>query len=161
MFDVIHSIAGYHHYTPETRRKIHKEMNRILKPNGLYVIADVAEGSEPARCLNGFVDTYCPFGHKGMFLTQTDIETLKEEGYDVKESHQSYTWDFHSWEECFEYTKSLFYLTNYTKSLDEFKQELKNYLTITEHDNGSISWNWSLLYLFTTKTYPSTILSHH
>ena len=151
-FDVIHSIAGFHHYTPDKRCVIYNEMKRILKKDGVYVMADVRIGTEPAKFLNGFVDKYCPFGHKGIFLDDNDVQALKDTGFNVSTKMEHYTWNFTSWEECFEYTKSLFYLTKFTGSLDDFKRELQEYLKINENSDGSISWDWCLWYIITRRS---------
>ena len=147
IFDSVCAIAALHHYLPHSRKNIYKELYRILKPNGSICIADVMKNSLPDKFLNVFVDKYSSSGHDGYFFNRDDIDNLKEIGFEVHYKLEKYFWDFESWEHCFTYTKSLFHLIKYDKSLDEFKKEIQEYLPIIEHPNKTISWKWELLYI--------------
>lgn len=137
--DRVISVAGLHHASEEERRLFYKEVKRILKPDGLFVVADVKRGSKQDEWLNGFVNTHNSCGHKGIFWSQDDIPLLEEAGFSVHLSEPSYRWKFQNRKEMIDFSKDLFYL-------DKANQEdiEKGVTEILQADETTIPWG--LLY---------------
>jgi SAM-dependent methyltransferase len=76
--DAIVSLAGLHH-CPDASA-VFREMRRLLRPGGTAVIADVADGTAPARFLDGFVDAHNPIGHRGAYLDDRTAGLLSGAG---------------------------------------------------------------------------------
>lgn len=149
--DRVISVAGLHHASDAERKEFYKEVYRILKPNGLFLIADVEKGSCQDVWLNGFVDTYNRFGHKGHFWSKEDIGLLEDAGFSVKMFKQEYSWRFQSQEEMLLFSKDLFYLDK--ANLETVQKGLQQ---ILQADETKIPWG--LLYFRSIKhqTLPHT-----
>jgi SAM-dependent methyltransferase len=137
--DHVISVAGLHHSSDEERREFYKEVKRILKPNGLLVIADVQKGSSQDKWLNEFVDTYNTFGHKGQFWSEEDKKRLEESGFSVTVSEKTYAWRFDSKQDMLAFSKDLFYLDK--ANLAQIEEGLTE---ILQADSTTIPWK--LLY---------------
>jgi SAM-dependent methyltransferase len=75
-------LAVLHHFTIEERAQLYAECMRVLRPGrGRMIVADVIDGSPQARWLNGFVDEFCPQGHKGRFFTAADADLMLDCGF--------------------------------------------------------------------------------
>jgi hypothetical protein len=48
----------------------YREAHRLLKPNELFILADVQENTPVAHFLNGFVHRHNSQGHRGQFLSR-------------------------------------------------------------------------------------------
>lgn len=81
--DHVVSLAGLHHEADLLA--VFSEMRRLLKPGGRAVMADVGEGTGPARFLNGFVDRNSPQGHDGRFLDGATAGLVEQAGLAVIE----------------------------------------------------------------------------
>lgn len=79
--DAIVSLAGLHH-APDLLA-IFRECYRLLRPGGMLVVADVAEGSPPDRFLNIYVHENNPTGHEGRFLDDATAPLLREAGFGI------------------------------------------------------------------------------
>jgi cyclopropane fatty-acyl-phospholipid synthase-like methyltransferase len=66
--DRIISLAGVHHF--ENQPAFYREAHRLLKLNGLFILADVQENTPVARFLNDFVHRHNSQGHRGQFLNR-------------------------------------------------------------------------------------------
>jgi SAM-dependent methyltransferase len=149
-FDKIIVIASFHHINNDERVIIYKEIYRILKQNGIFILADVKKDSMQAHFLNDFLDKYNPIGHNGMFFNSSDIELFKYSGFETTIKEENYTWDFNSIEELNDFCYNLFYLKNIKK--EKIFEEIKKYLTIIiDNDNNLIKWNWLLLFFISKK----------
>jgi SAM-dependent methyltransferase len=143
-FHRVFVLANFHHSTPVERACIYKEILRVLKPGGCFVIGDVIDGSQQAHFLNDFVNRYNPAGHSGMFYTENEIEHFLSCGFSkVDLAYKTYPWRFHSESEMIDFTKTLFYLEYAT--LEQIKEELPKYLHVKKEDSG-IWWEWNLIY---------------
>lgn len=76
--DRVVSLAGVHHQADKL--PFHHEVRRVLRPDGLYVLSDVAEGSAPARFLDGFVGSHNSTGHDGSYLGASAVGELAAAG---------------------------------------------------------------------------------
>ncbi|MDA0266476.1 MAG: methyltransferase domain-containing protein [Cyanobacteria bacterium] len=91
--DRVVSLAGLHHVDPQI--DFYREAQRILVPDGIFVVADVQAGSGVDRFLNGFVDQHSTMGHQGLFLGKHTLAELTACGFEIASAQlQSYTWQF-------------------------------------------------------------------
>lgn len=137
--DRVITVAGLHHASNEERKKFYAEVKRILKPEGLFIIADVQKGTPQDKWLNEFVNTYNSFGHKGLFWSQEDIGLLEESGFSVNMVEKHYAWRFSDKQSMLDFSKDLFYLDK--ANLDTIEKGLQE----TFHANETCI-PWQLLY---------------
>lgn len=148
-FDKVIVIANFHHSTNQEREVIYKEVYRVLKPTGTFVLGDVLKGSQQDGFLNGFVDKYNPYGHYGIFFDNTDINLFESTGFETTIHYNKYTWNFESMDCLIDFCYNFFHLLNIEK--DKIYEEIKKYLTITPTTpttltNTDIKWDWELVY---------------
>ena len=111
--DYVVSLAGLHH-EPGLER-VFGEMRRLVRPGGRVVIADVAEGTAPARFLNGFVADNNPLGHDGRFLDDGTAHLLEEAEFAVSEDKLiDVPWTFESHAQAGSFCRQLFGTTALT-----------------------------------------------
>ncbi len=148
-FDKVIVIANFHHSNNTERELIYKEIFRILKPNGKFILGDVMKYSLQDFFLNGFVNHYNPNGHNGQFFDYYDLELFRKTGFSTKIENASYTWNFESKEELEDFAYNFFNIIN----LEKYKtyKEIKKYLVVNQTDEGKITWNWRLIYFIATK----------
>ena len=78
-FDGVACLAALHH--AEDPEAVFRELLRVTAPGGRAALGDVAEDSEAARFLNGFVDRHTAPGHHGRFYTlRTLVGFLRRAG---------------------------------------------------------------------------------
>jgi len=143
--DKIITLASFHH-VQEEREDTLREFHRILQPGGMLVIADVIDGTKQAYWLNGFVNDYNPNGHKGLFLTNSDVTLAENTGFKVEYCTHTYDWSFKSDEQAVNFTKNLFGL-NLLHNDTLLLQALKDIL-----DFKDCKFEWQLMYMKCTKT---------
>jgi SAM-dependent methyltransferase len=80
--DAIVSLAGLHHV--RNLALAFREFRRLLRPNGLLIIADIAEGTPPASFLNTYVDDNSQLGHEGWFLNEQTAGTIEEANFKIE-----------------------------------------------------------------------------
>jgi SAM-dependent methyltransferase len=92
--DRVASLAGLHHL--DSKAAFAAEAHRILRPGGRVAVADVSEGTDVARFLNGSVDRLSVTGHAGEFLGRGELAALLTgAGFrDVAEREHRYSWVF-------------------------------------------------------------------
>ncbi len=105
--DHVVSLAGLHH-EPDVAA-VFREMRRVVKADGLVVIADVACGSPTAGFLNGYVAAHNPQGHDGRFLDDATAGCLKAAGLRIREDATlCIPWSFANRREAAEFCYGLF-----------------------------------------------------
>ncbi len=149
-FDKVIVIANFHHSNNTERELIYKEIFRVLKPDGKFILGDVMKYSLQDFFLNGFVNKYNPNGHNGQFFDYYDIELFRKTGFRIKIENASYTWNFESKDELEDFAYNFFYLINLEKN--KIYNEIKKYLIVNQTDEGKITWNWRLMYFIATKS---------
>ncbi|MBD2464469.1 methyltransferase domain-containing protein [Oscillatoria sp. FACHB-1407] len=101
------SLAGSHHLP--SKPALYQEVHRLLKPNGIFCLADVREGSGVAEFLNIFVDHHNSAGHKGEFLNSATQAELEAVGFHVTYAEPiRYYWRFSQIDDMIRYCKLLF-----------------------------------------------------
>ncbi|MDP1708744.1 MAG: methyltransferase domain-containing protein [Gammaproteobacteria bacterium] len=90
------SLAGLHHL--EDKTPFYREAARLLAEGGALCVADVLEGSPPARFLNDFLDKHSSMGHRGLFITEGEIrQEIESAGFAVEYINPtSFVWKFPS-----------------------------------------------------------------
>jgi hypothetical protein len=73
------SVAGVYHLGD--KRPLFRELLRIIRPGGRFVLSDVAADTPVARFFDGFVGDHNSTGHKGIFLDGRTLEELTEAGW--------------------------------------------------------------------------------
>jgi ubiquinone/menaquinone biosynthesis C-methylase UbiE len=144
-FDKVIVITTFHHLNNMERNIIYKEINRVLKTSGTFIMADVMKNSLQDRFLNEFVNMYNPNGHNGMFFDSSDLELFQKSGFITEIKIMEYTWNFNSIEELNDFCYHFFNLKKINRS--DIYTEIQKYLTI----NQTLQWNWQLLYFISTK----------
>jgi SAM-dependent methyltransferase len=156
--DTIISVASLHHIDDTERKDMYREVYRLLKGTGKFIIADVLDGSPQADWLNNTVNTYNSCGHIAQFWSNEDIRLLNECNFAVETHIKDYTWDFTSRAEMVDYCRNLFGLdlADDNQILDGLNMYLKPvYLT-----DGRVSLPWKLIYFIARPTvHPSSSLS--
>ncbi|MBL8199941.1 MAG: methyltransferase domain-containing protein [Chromatiales bacterium] len=105
--DAALSIAGVHHL--DDRAPLYREIHRVLRPGGRFVLADVHEESVVARFLDGFVGSYNSTGHRGNYLTAADTGVLESCGFRVTGAERvRYHWWFASRDDMASFCRLLF-----------------------------------------------------
>lgn len=145
--DRIISLAGLHHV--EGKINFYKEAYRLLKPKGIFCIADALEDSKVAKFLNIFVDEYNSMGHKGNFFTEQTKKELESINFQVVHNASiSYYWCFDSVASMVDYCQLLFGIdkANYNQILGGIEKYLGYYL-----EDDKCHMNWELYFIKSIK----------
>ena len=134
------TIAGLHHI-PDLR-PFFMEVSRCLKTNGVFVVAEVKEGTAPAHFLNHYVDMYDSCGHKGFFLDQSVCEMLEHCGFrNAQMFDESYPWQFESIDQMISFVRGVFSMD--LASDDQILAAINDSLGY-EMSASSVNLNWQL-----------------
>jgi len=106
-FDRVISLAGAHHLSDQCA--FYREVYRLLKSEGVFVLADVRAGTGVDRFLNEFINQHNSMGHQGNFLAAATRDKLEAAGFDVvHDQPMSYHWNFGSEKEMVLFCRKLF-----------------------------------------------------
>jgi SAM-dependent methyltransferase len=137
------SLAGVHHF--EDQPAFYREAHRLLKPNGLFILADVQENTPVAYFLNTFVDRHNSKGHRGQFLNEKTRSQLQQTGFRILKSHLiSVPWQFQTIPQMTQFCQLLFGLDLATP--EQILNGLATYLGYQYH-KSEYHLNWELLFL--------------
>jgi cyclopropane fatty-acyl-phospholipid synthase-like methyltransferase len=141
--DRIISLAGVHHF--ENQPAFYREAHRLLKPNGLFILADVQENTPVAHFLNDFVDLHNSKGHRGQFLSEKTRSQLQKTGFSILKSQlTSVPWRFQTIPQMTQFCQQLFGLDLATP--EQILNGLSTYLGYQYHKR-EYHLNWELLFL--------------
>ena len=91
--DAAISIAGVHHFAD--KRPLFREVRRVLRDGGRFVLADVHRASPVARFLDDFVGSHNSTGHDGDYLDDATLDDLRHCGFEISAAQRSaYRWHF-------------------------------------------------------------------
>lgn len=138
-FDAVISLAGLHHEPDKSQ--IFLEISRILKYDGLAIIADVAAGSQEDKFLNGYVHANSDMGHDGRFLDSSLASTVEQSGMlIISDKLIPVPWKFASSSDAARFARDLFAINT---SLPEIEEALGRIVGL--RDQGSVvEINWNL-----------------
>jgi SAM-dependent methyltransferase len=141
-FDAVISLAGIHHM--EDKSAFFSECHRVLKPEGVLALSDVAEGSATARFLDGFVGAHNSTGHSGLYLNAATGYRLARVGFavDVCSTNQ-FHWRFASRGDLGTFCRGLFDVIG--ASPDTVANAVANELGVDLLPGGICAMRWSLL----------------
>ena len=147
--DVILSLAGLHHVAD--RAPVYAEWNRLLKPGGQLVVADVASGTPTGAFLNEFIDRFTQGGHQGVFIEENEFEDgLGEAGLMASNCRlEDVPWRFPDRETMALFCWTLFSAKKTTP--DRVAESLIDYVGLANTEGGGIQINWQLRYATATK----------
>ncbi len=139
--DVAISIAGVHHLAD--KRPLFRELHRVVRPGGRFVLADIREHSRPARFLDEFVDRWNSTGHRGDYLDDRAIRDLRDCGFEVVRAEPAaYCWWFADRQEMGAFCRLLFDMRRIEAG--DVADEIEERLGVTRA-GGRIGLNWELL----------------
>lgn len=95
-FDAVACLAALHH--AEDPEAVFREIVRVTAPGGRAALGDVAEDSEAARFLNGFVDRHTAPGHHGRFYSLASLTAFlrRAGGMSIHAERVRLAWTFDS-----------------------------------------------------------------
>jgi len=107
-FDAVACLAALHH--AEDPEAVLRELLRVTAPGGRAALGDVAEDSEAARFLNGFVDRHTAPGHRGRFYPLATLAGFLQRagGTSVRAESVRLSWTFDSPEDAALFCRDLF-----------------------------------------------------
>ena len=141
--DVVLSLSGSHHLLD--RPSFYREMHRVLKSKGQFILGDVVAGSKVDSFLNDFVDRWNSTGHKGMFLKgKEDLEELERAGFAVEFEKQVYFWNFESEKDAMVFYRDLFFLDK-NPSEKELRKALNDLSCQQEKNVYRVEWSLGFL----------------
>lgn len=138
--DVVISLAGVHHI--HEKGPLFNEIQRVLKPQGQFILADVHEESNVASFLDGFIGNFNSTGHEGVYLNDETPQQLSESGWQIESAQRCrYQWQFENDYAMANFCMSLFDLQNVSHKT--IIAEIDKRLGVTNVANG-IGMNWEL-----------------
>lgn len=139
--DVVVCLAGLHHETGLP--KVFQEFRRVVRPSGRLAIAEVAEGSNVANFLNGFVDQYNSMGHQGVFWNSGCTTMLEAAGWNVMHNEPAqYHWRFEDRASLVHCLALMFGIDLATP--DQIFDAVTALLGVDVLPNGQLGMRWSL-----------------
>lgn len=73
-FDLVISLANFHHVS--AKLNILREVNRVLRLRGRFILVDVSDNTPVQRYFDGPVNSFCSTGHEYPFLDRTECYEL-------------------------------------------------------------------------------------
>jgi SAM-dependent methyltransferase len=138
--DRVLSIAGLHHVQKKT--SLFAETNRVLKPGGRLVVADVEASSPVRRFLDEFVGRYCQTGHSGWYFCDGTKEELSSADLNVTSDRMlEYQWVAPDREQLADFCRTLFGMVRADNAT--VIEGIGDYLGFVDHE-GHCGLNWEL-----------------
>jgi SAM-dependent methyltransferase len=146
--DVCINLAGSHHL--EDKSIFFREVERILKPGGCFVLADAETGTGVDRFLNEYVDQHNSMGHEGIFLNEQTATDVAASGLRIQTDELiTFPWSFSNSEDMGVYCKLLFGLDLAAPgSVTLGVEDILGYMP----GPGNVNMAWSLRFIVAVKT---------
>jgi cyclopropane fatty-acyl-phospholipid synthase-like methyltransferase len=142
-FDKVICLAGLHHV--RAQEAFFAECRRLLRPSGLFCIADAPAKSATASFLDEFVHAHNSMGHQGDYVSNTTRSRLRSAGFAVLEDEtRSYHWNFSSVQSMTTFCTLLFGIDR--GSPEQVREGVSKYLGYEETSTG-VRMNWQLNFL--------------
>jgi ubiquinone/menaquinone biosynthesis C-methylase UbiE len=136
-------LAALHHI--QKRHQVFKEFQRVLKPNGKILIADVEADTNTGNFLNTFVNKFNSMGHEGDFITPQLFPLFDELALDVISVNRPVLhWNFDNECSMITFCRNLFGLDKATD--EDILSGIHRYLEPV-FDHGKVSIRWQLVYV--------------
>jgi SAM-dependent methyltransferase len=143
--------ATLHHVNREDRILLYKEVYRVLKSGGIFVVSDVVKYSKEDMWLNQIVNTYNPNGHCGIFFDIDDMYDMKSAGFKVLIKDKKCKWYFKNNYDLVDFMKHLFYMKR-VKNDAALYNLVYDHLKIMYDKEKSMNYiEWTLLYFICKK----------
>ncbi len=145
--DVCINVAGSHHL--QDKSKFFREVARILKPGGRFIIADAETGTRVDRFLNEFVHQHNSMGHEGIFLDGTTADEISACGLQIHSDEIiKIPWSFETRADMGIYCKLLFGIDlAEPESVARGIEDILGYMA----GPGKINLAWSLRFIVASK----------
>jgi len=143
--DRVISLGAFHHIPDEERLDVFKECARVLKTDGLLIIADVMAKSTTQKFFDQVVDLYSKTGHKHNFFDYKSIKNyLSMASFELLNfSHEYSPWKFKSESDLMEFIHKFFSIKISKEMVFTFTEEC---LGVREN-NSSIELGWNLMFI--------------
>lgn len=139
--DAAISVAGVHHLAD--KRPLFRDIHRVLKPGGRFVLADAHQESRVARFLDEFVGRHNSTGHRGDYLCDRTLTDLQDSGFAVRQSARTpYCWWFADRQQMGAFCRLLFDIRQVGDI--EVADAIEEYLGLSRRD-AEVGMNWELL----------------
>jgi SAM-dependent methyltransferase len=134
------SVAGVHHL--DDKEPLFRELRRVIRPGGRFVLADVHADSAVARFLDEFVGRYNSTGHAGRYLGNGTLVELEAAGWRIERSTRvPFAWWFPDRASVAAYCRMLFDMRDIDD--DELLAGIDAHLGLCTKD-GSTGMRWEL-----------------
>jgi SAM-dependent methyltransferase len=138
--DAAVSVAGVHHLAD--KRPLFRELRRVVRVDGRFVLADVHEDSAVASFLDAFVGAHNSTGHAGIYLGGATLGELLETGWRVEQAARvAFEWRFADRSDLAAFCRMLFDLQDVTDAA--VLAGVERHLGVTAHAGG-VGMNWEL-----------------
>lgn len=146
--DTVFSLAGVHHM--DIKKSFFKEVYRVLKPEGSFVLSDVSENSSVANFLDEYIGSTNSTGHDGVYLNEQTLIDIKNSHLKIQTKEQvDFHWNFDDLKHMASFCQELFDIVKGTKQ--DTIEAINKYLTTTQLENGNIGMKWSLMTIVSKK----------
>ena len=146
--DLALSLAGLHH--TEDKKPLFGELFRVLKAEGVLVLADAHKDSKTADFLDGWMGQHNSMGHHGWYFSSQDLIDLEQAGFIVtKAENRNYYWCFDSSQQAADYCKLMFGID--LASATEIENALDQLLGFETLANGKVGLHWQLHFITCVK----------
>jgi SAM-dependent methyltransferase len=142
--DLVVSLASFHHVPNKNR--VMREVHRIMRPGGVFVLVDVVDSTAPQRFFDDVVREHCVTGHDVDFLSAEWVHMLagRANVAVIEASVCDTPWKFGSEATLLSFVRDLFALRI---SHDALKVKIEEILGVgADARDGSVLLTWSLGY---------------
>ncbi|WP_343347304.1 methyltransferase domain-containing protein [Sphingomicrobium sp. XHP0239] len=139
--DAVVSLAGIHHL--EDKRRFFAEAHRVTRPQGDFVVSDVARDHPVAAFLDEFVGAYNSTGHEGLYLDEGTGEELRSAGWSIVDDRANdYHWVFPDRSAMIAFVRRLFDIG--TIEDGEIGAAIDDRLGVDDLRSGQVGMRWGL-----------------